>query len=324
MGLKEEAHDLIKILKDLAVQLGRTPTVFEFIEKAPITKHRLYTGLGGYAALIQSAGLDAPKPRKIDNSIFNASIEDAIAGSKRPKALKEIIGDMRIAIAGDRHEPFSDDGCTDAFHGFIKEVQPTHIIQDGDLLDMYSYSKFAKSQNIYTPKEELALGRKKSEQFWYKCRKLAPKAKCYQMLGNHDWRPYKRVLEALPEGEDVFKEMFLNWFRFDGVELITDPRQELIINEVGIFHGHRTNLGDHMNHLLMCVAVGHTHLGGTVFRNLFDANTGQNRIIYELNVGYMGNPESKVFGYTPQKITKSTRGWGYIDKWGPRFIPYNP
>jgi len=325
MGIKDDAHKVISILKSLAVQLGRTPTVFEFLEAAPITKHHLYTALGGYSTLVQAAGLSPAKRQKIDNSIFEVDIEEAINGSDRPPPIIDPLSgqvDIRIAIAGDRHEPFSHKGCTEAFYKFIEETQPTHIIQIGDLYDMYAYSKFAKSLNIYTPKEELRLGRKGAEEFWAKCRKLVPKAKCYQILGNHDWRPYKRVLEALPEAEDTCREMFLNWFRFPGVELISDPRQELFIGQTAFIHGYRSTIGDHMNYILMCVAAGHLHLGGTVFRNLFDPSVGSNRIIYELGVGYMADPESKVLSYTPQKITKSTNGWGYIDRWGPRFIPY--
>lgn len=326
MGVKDDAHKLISLLKKIAVQHGRTPTVFEFLEEAPITKHRLYTALGGYAALVQAAGLDPPKKNKIDNSIFEASIENALKDPNRPKAIIDPLGaklgDARILIAGDHHQPFIRNDCFDAFYKFAKEVNPTHIIQIGDLYDMYAYSKFAKSLNIYTPKEELSLGRKGSEEFWSKCQKAAPNAKCYQILGNHDWRPYKRVLDAIPEAEDSFREMFLNWFRFPGVELIPDPRQELFINGVAIFHGYRSNIGDHMDHLLMCVAVGHGHRGGVVYRNIFDAESGINKIIWELNVGHMADPESKVLSYTPQKITKSTNGWGYIDRWGPRFIPY--
>lgn len=326
MGIKDDAHKVISILKDLAVQLGRTPTVFEFLEAAPITKHHLYTALGGYSTLVQAAGLSPAKPMKIDNSIFQKDIEQAIDGSEKPKAIIDRTvknpNEIRILIAGDQHQPFIKKECFDAFYQFAKQVQPTHIIQIGDLYDMYAYSKFAKSLNIYTPKEELRLARKGAEEFWVKCQKIAPKAKCYQILGNHDWRPYKRVLEALPEAEDTCREMFLNWFRFPGVELVSDPRQELIIGNAAFIHGYRSTIGDHMNHILMCVTAGHLHLGGTVFRNLYDASLGVNRIIYELGVGYMADPESKVFSYTPQKITKSTNGWGYIDCWGPRFIPF--
>lgn len=44
------------------------------------------------------------------------------------------------------------------------------------------------------------------------------------------------------------------------------------------------------------------------------------KTLYELNAGYLGDPESKALSYTPTKITNWTLGWGYIDEDGPRFV----
>ena len=68
-------------------------------------------------------------------------------------------------------------------------------------------------------------------------------------------------------------------------------------------------------HNLKNTVVGHSHLGGVVYRNTF------NGIIWELNAGFCGDTESKALSYTPQRLTKWTKGFGFIDALGPRFIP---
>ena len=67
---------------------------------------------------------------------------------------------------------------------------------------------------------------------------------------------------------------------------------------------------------MMNSVVGHSHLGGTVFLPFKD------NILWELNCGYIGDPESLALSYTAQKkVSKWTLGYGVIDDVGPRFNP---
>jgi hypothetical protein len=219
-----------------------------------------------------------------------------------------------MVIIGDCHFPFVHKPSLDKSIAFIKEFQPKYVIQIGDLYDMLSHGKFPRSLNVYTPKDEMNEGRKMALDMWAKIKEVAPKAECHQVLGNHDIRPMKRIIEAYPEAE-LFMD-FEKWFKFDGVTTHSDIRQELIINGICFIHGYRSKLGDHRDFNKMSTVVGHSHLGGVNFKNY------GSEILFELNAGYIGDPESKALSYTSQKIVNWTHGLGVIDSFGARFIHF--
>ena len=135
----------------------------------------------------------------------------------------------------------------------------------------------------------MELGRKQAQDFWETISKIVPKAKKFQLKGNHDVRPYLRVLESLPFLESAVKDHFDKLFEFDGVTTIHNTRQELIIGETMFHHGYRSQLGQHRDYTLQNFCCGHSHLGGVVYKKL------HKKIICELNAGFMGDMESKVF-----------------------------
>ena len=314
---KDRMHEIISITKDVAISLGRTPMMAN-IEEAGISRHEVTKVFGGFKPLLDACGLDkSNKAKKIDNSIFNRSIVQEIERRDNEEELQPYVikhKDAKFAIVSDIHWPFSSKKVIEAFYVFILDTQPDFIIINGDAWDMYSHSKYPKSVNIYTPREEEALARKMNEEFWKECKRLCPKARCFQLLGNHDIRPLKRVLESYPAAEDWADMYFKKIFSFDEVETIFDYRQELQINDDLIFHGYKSKLGDHRDYTHMNCHAGHSHVGGTVFRRIKGVT------IFEANSGVAGDIESKALSYTPQKITHQTPGFSYRDKYGPRFI----
>ena len=79
MGDKQ--HALLSAVKNLAAELGRTPTRNEFTSALQGGDYQLRLLFKNYTCLLQAAGLETyeerrstPK-RKIDNSIFNRDIE---------------------------------------------------------------------------------------------------------------------------------------------------------------------------------------------------------------------------------------------------------
>ncbi len=61
--------------------------------------------------------------------------------------------------------------------------------------------------------------------------------------------------------------------------------------------------------------VGHSHVGGVVFRQ------SSKGTIFELNAGYLADETAEPLRYRPQTISKWTLGYGLIDEKGPRFCP---
>lgn len=184
----------------------------------------------------------------------------------------------------------------------------------GDLYDFFSYTRFPRTHNLMTPQREVELGRRDAEAFWKAIHKAAPKAECFQLRGNHDDRPQKRVLEKAPELEHLVKNGLSGLWTFDGVTTLGDSRSELIIDGIVFHHGWRRH-GEHMLHNMQNTVVGHLHTGGTVFR------TFGKKVLWELNAGFIANPEAVPLQYTAQKVyRRETNGVGWIDDLGPRFI----
>jgi predicted phosphodiesterase len=302
---------------ELSRELGRTPLRLE-LESSGISRHFIETF--GYEKILSWAGLaplahgEARKVRhKVTNEIFRKDINQVLE-NRVPLDFKSPKTNSKILIAGDVHFCWEDKSTIEEFHAFNRENQPDYVVQVGDLYDMYSFSKFPRSQNLYTPKEEQRLSREGAEKFFKQIKTDNPRAKVYNLFGNHDIRPAKRTIEQMPEIEHFVERYLEELMTFEGVNLVSDHREILVIDGIGFHHGYLGKLGDHRDAGLMNMVVGHTHRGGVSYRRV------RNETLWELNAGFMGDPESKVMSYTSSKLQNYTLGFGYIDKHGPRFI----
>lgn len=312
-------HELVTAVKKLAVELERTPTRAE-LEKSITGGNYKLAKVGGFSIVLQAAGLQPYNERrkkvKITNEIFEVDLEKHLA-SYKPRPTYEQKPFPTAAIISDIHWPFESNKVVSKFYSYVAENKPTWVIINGDAWDMYSFSKYPRSHNIFMPKDEERMAREKNVKFWKEIQRLSPGSKCVQMMGNHDIRALKRALEVLPAAYDWIAEKLKELFTFDNVTTIMDPREELMLrDDIAVFHGYQTRMGAHRDYTLISCFVGHTHKGGTVFRSL--ANGAQ---IWECNSGVAGDPESKGLSYTSQKIHNMTPGFSALDKYGPRFIP---
>jgi predicted phosphodiesterase len=308
---------VINQLLELSRDLGRTPKRQEFEAEFAGIKYQIQKQFGNYQILLQAAGLDPNwKRRKVDNTIFETKIEQHLERyHEQVRPQSRTLTPFTAAIISDIHWPFSNNKVVDRFIEYVADEKPEHVIINGDAWDFYSHAKFPRSHNVFTPREEEAKARAMNEEFWRRIKSVHAKAICTQMLGNHDIRPMKRILEEYPEAEDWIKEKLSKLFSFDGVRTIMDPRQELMLNEnTAVFHGYRGKLGDHRDFTLMNCINGHTHKGGVVVK------TVRGELIWELNSGLAGDAEAKGLTYTPQKISIWTPGFGVVNKYGPQFI----
>ncbi len=221
-----------------------------------------------------------------------------------------------VVAVGDIHFPWHSRRTISAIYKIIEEIKPTVIVQMGDLYDLFSFSRFPRTQNIYGPQSELKLARREAEKFWASVKEVAPKAKCYQLLGNHDDRAGKRALEKAPELEHFVKAGVRSLMEFEGVITLDDSREVLMINGIGYHHGFRSGYGAHARANLCSMVVGHTHRGYMLPIKL------ENKTIFELNVGFCGNRHAVPLSYGEQRrFSNWTLGVGVIDALGARFVP---
>lgn len=225
------------------------------------------------------------------------------------RSRKEI--NLKILTIPDTHFPFEHAKAMSWAIKLAHAVDPDHIVQIGDLLDQFSFSRYPRARKM-DPDEELKLGRSRANAMW---KSMPKRAKKHQLMGNHDDRMLKMALKAAPELMGIIEDSLEDLYRFEGVKTVTEYEYEL--EGLMFQHGHRAKLGDHAKYNQCSTVVGHSHRGGVVFyRN-------RSGMYWELNSGFLGDISTAAFTYVAQKkVNTTTLGVGYIDDLGPRFIPY--
>jgi predicted phosphodiesterase len=307
-----DLHQVVSTLKQMAHDRGGvSPSVHELIRAG--VPERIILNFGGINELRRHAGLETGRPKKFKatNDVFMVDINQQI--EKHTPAQIAKYDFPKMLCWPDAHYPFVNKDAEIRMIEFAREHQPEYIIQIGDLLDCYAASKFPRSQNIYTPKEEERLGIEMASDAWKRLREACPKAKCYQLMGNHDVRMLKRTLESLPIAEHWIEKYFKELFTFEGVETIFDTREELDIAGILFTHGFLGH-GKHKDYYLKHVIHGHDHKLYVQHRRIHGEN------IFEMSCGFIGDVEAKALSYTPSKLANFQLGFGWVDKWGPRTI----
>ena len=220
----------------------------------------------------------------------------------------------RILVCGDVHAPFEDRAKLKEFFKFAKDFKPNVVIQIGDMLDLYTFSRFAKSVDLITPKQELEKGREVAADFWRTIGSLCPSATKWQMRGNHSQRIVKNLMAKAPEYESLLEAPISSLLEFPGVRNMKSSRSELLINDTLFIHGWSCKPLFHTRYFGQSVCHGHTHHGGVDFL----AHKG--KALFELDCGHVADVDQLPLQYGETKTSNWVAGFGYIDNLGPRFI----
>lgn len=125
-----------------------------------------------------------------------------------------------IIVASDIHIPFQDQLAVKAFLTYCAKKQPEAIVLNGDVLDMFMLSRFTKGEGR-NPLEEITECRQLLETL----RALCPNALIYYVIGNHETRLERYVLNKAPElaslVEDVFSILKVQDFKIRGCASLT-------------------------------------------------------------------------------------------------------
>lgn len=316
-----DKHDLLKAVKSLALELGKIPSRDEFVSTTCYTRHHIEKMFGSYTLLTQAAGLKkSPKEesqarkqaiKQIFEKPYSYFQNQTQKSSPEFLHLQEYTETICI---GDLHAPWIDFDALSLTYALIEKLKPKVIVQLGDSRDFYAYSKFPRSHITLNPKEEIDQGTKQLSDMWKTIQNIAPKASCHMILGNHDIRAHKRLIEQCPTLEPLIDLKPL--FTFDGVETNHSTRNPLVIDNITYTHGHRSKSIQHLQDFESNVVHGHTHNGGLSYQKY------NGKWYWVLDCGYLGDETKKIFHYTAVKSLKWSKGIGYISKHGPHWIPF--
>lgn len=220
----------------------------------------------------------------------------------------------RVLAIPDCHFPFHNQDSLTKIYALIERLKPTVVIQLGDIYDCYSFSKYPRSHDIMTPKEEIAEARLAAEALWRNVRAAGfSKMRMVQLVGNHDVRPQKRIEEKYPEIASLIDLNHL--WQFKSVETVIDDRCKFEIDGVIYTHGFRSKLGDHMRFLGKSVVRGHSHRAGLVWLNQWE------KLLFEMECGYIADDQAEPLKYTHTQQMSWIQACGFVSDFGPQIIP---
>lgn len=312
-----DLHEIVNKLKALYAELGVPPTRDEFLKMSDVNQHQMRKH-GGYTAILKASGIPL---RPGQEKVFRATSEIFKKDLKKvldeyvPRDVMSVKNKLpKILVIGDAHFPFVNKKAILEIYKFAEIHQPDYIVQMGDLYDFLAHSKFPRSHNYYTPQQEELLAREGAEEFFSTLKKLCPDAKIHLLIGNHDLRPLKRILESCPTIEHWAENHFKDLLTFPDVETHMDHREELEIGGILFTHGFLTKEGAHRDYYLQSCVIGHLHKLWVQYRRV------RGDQIFEMCAGFIGDPFSKALTYTPSKKANYQLGFGWIDEFGARPI----
>lgn len=221
--------------------------------------------------------------------------------------------DSKVFFLSDAHFPYVNKEAIKKIIKLIKKERPTHVIQCGDLLDMYSFSRYEKDANLTTPESELQQGLTMATKMWADIRKAAPRAKCYQLIGNHEDRLTKTIARKAPELMSLCKNI-TDLYKFPGVKVMNSSKENLEIDGVIYCHGWYTKIGDHMKYFGKSVVHGHTHRAGIVYDQL------GGDLLWEMDCGFLADKNALPLQYTQNSYSKWITSVGIIENRQPRLF----
>ena len=227
-----------------------------------------------------------------------------------------MVGKYKILAIPDLHFPFANHYLLTKLYRAISKLEFDVIINLGDLLDQYVFSKYKKDLSFMNPKAEILKGLQRAHDFWNKIHRISPKSKRFQLKGNHDERLMKRILEKMPEIKDIFEER-INLYDFEDVEVMKSERDYVEIDNIVYCHGWHSVRWKHVKHFGKSVVHAHTHKANMIVKN--DESTDY-KLMFELDCGNLINSMNLPFNYTPSTFTKWKAGYGIIDKGIPHLV----
>jgi len=214
----------------------------------------------------------------------------------------------KVFVISDMHFPFHSKRGYKKILKLIALEKPTHVVQIGDLLDQYVFSNYPRKMEI-TPDNDVSRGLLLAHDMWAKIKKIVPKAKCYQLIGNHDVRLSKRINERIPELAGFFNHKSL--YKFKGVWTAPSDRSFLTLFGVKYVHGWLSRSIDHARHFNAPTVHGHRH------RPTVEVERPG---LWSMDVGFCANEKSAPLQYTMSKLTKWTMACGIVENGQPRLI----
>jgi hypothetical protein len=196
-------EDIRRIAEDVELPSPGSCTRAKYRKYGRLPSSWIEKEFGTHAAALKEAGLQESRQlssakRKVAKQVEEESLNAAIIAEVLPHLAKPIhlpkgVERVRAVVGSDFHGPDCDLFALDVFMDTLKRQQPEFVILNGDVLDFWELSRFSHGPNRkldlqgeidWTVKNILA-----------RARKAAPKARIILVLGNHELRLIKFLVD---------------------------------------------------------------------------------------------------------------------------------
>lgn len=220
--------------------------------------------------------------------------------------------DLNVLILGDTHLPWIDWKVAEGAARFASDYKPDLIVQVGDLIDGYNWSRFSRDPDAPSAGREWADTLKAVKRFHGL---FDPKTMMYIIEGNHDRRYQMRAFEANIPSQLIrpLREVFPypNWKWWV-------DQKHLKIDGVTYMHGDEGvgTAGAKSRQQGRNVVHGHTHKGS------IDWTATSDSLIFGMEVGTLMDPASMAAKYAKKALLKNFMGWATVSDGIPVLYPY--
>lgn len=226
---------------------------------------------------------------------------------------------MKVAVLGDTHKPWSNRALLLDFALFLQRYRPDRIVQVGDYLDQYSWSRYDKDPDAPCAQGEWDAAKLESQWFVNRITVAAPDAEVDIIEGNHDKRIKQKVLQAnlpadlvrrIPEALGIPEGYGWTWH---------DGSVPLVIDGVRYLHGDEVEGSPRQvaHQVGGPVVFGHQHTKAAI-----EYSTGYGRVLWGMNVGCAIDPSAICQRYSRKAIPKACLGWGTVTHGIPHWYPW--
>ena len=198
---------------------------------------RYYKGANGNKSrksAINAGHFEQPTISTIQEGLKKLGV---ISKSEAPEHVQ--LGEGKYLVLSDIHIPFQDDMALACALEFGVSNGATHIVLNGDLLDMYDVSRFLKEAKRPRISEELEMTRN----FFAYLRELFPTQAIFYKFGNHCERMRHYVLRNAREMSDIEDISLENLLRLEHFRIIPVGREMIKLGKLVILHGHEMDSG---------------------------------------------------------------------------------
>lgn len=205
-------EELVQLLKGLQIENPDKSITRDFFRKSTQKFDSTWQAYwGSWQEFKAAAGLDNTKgERKIQSAISKHASVDKLKEYNELKRgwdgkfLKPAGNRVQTIICGsDFHDKLCDPFHRAIFVDTVRRVKPNKIVLNGDILDLYEFSKYTKDPR----KIDIMSAINWAHEFLRDLREASPDSEIHWVEGNHENRLIKLLAEATPNLMPILSEL---------------------------------------------------------------------------------------------------------------------